>query len=230
MSAWICLLFRGEFGLYYVSSIKDGVGDSVGYFKYRISLGHHYKIYCKSVDGGREVPLDAMKMHECLGIQLNEKNETGVVITLGHKDAILHSYVSCSETKALVPPAKYANADIIEYPHPQQPFHGSKVLDIHMNRPPILLGGIDGSVVEWRGNVSTGLSLAICTLYDFLIFMCRKTGVNLMQYEILQFGSQSYGWSITLGLQHNEEADRFYMKMYLDAVGGYEGHLKGFKG
>lgn len=80
-----------------------------------------------------------------------------------------------------------------------------------------------GSVAITYGYNKVG---AVCTLYDYLCVMCRRTSTNLLQRETLQFGGHGLPWVVKLRLHHDKEADRYWTKMYMDAVGGYSGHLE----
>jgi len=63
-------------------------------------------------------------------------------------------------------------------------------------------------------------SVQYLSLYDFLILMCRLTGLNIMSYGTVRISCEGTLSDIEIMFHHGVEADRFFSKMYiLDALG-----------
>lgn len=209
----------------YVSKITDKLGNSLDNFKYKLSIGHSYDL--SFADTENSLDLMFVNTDECLGISEQEQTDTGVVVAMQLKEVLFHRYVGCSRTVNKTAPVPFESVDFVNYPHYSSDVsRGHGTLDIRMDYQQMALLGRDGSVVSYQGDWAREKVRGYCSLYDFVSYICRKTGVNLLKYELIQFGSKSLGWSVILWLTHNEESERFYTKMYMDIVGGYAGRLR----
>lgn len=91
-------------------------------------------------------------------------------------------------------------------------------LDVRMTSQSVSLCD---SVVIYDEAVYNDSASVVCTLYDFFVFVCRMSHVNIMKYKTIQFSSQVQGWVSTVKLTQTPESQRFFMKMWMDVVGDY---------
>lgn len=208
----------------YVSAILDGGGKAVDDFEYELMTGfggHQFIIR----DTEMKFDLDGVGAHigDCIGKGIITESNTGVVCKHTQKTASFHKYVNIADTRAGVCPFVYKEADVINFGglgHSILPRTGG-ILDIRMKHYNVFTFGECGSVVVME---SVGVPFkVICPLYDLFIYMCRETGINLMAYETIQFGSSRMIWQTNVRLIHNEESERFFTKMMLDVTGSYAG-------
>lgn len=99
---------------------------------------------------------------------------------------------------------------------------GAKVLDINTGHYGFYVYGKLGSVVE----VARGQNIRYMSLFELLIQLCVSTGVNIMSYDLVQLGSTDVPYSTKISFKHGVDADRFFMKMHLEA--GKYGEAKWF--
>lgn len=160
-----------------------------------------------------------------LGVGLDAPDRW-VMLTHTKKTALLHQYIDHVDGRVAEPPEGLTGADIgyfytMGYDTVVD-LENSKhdVLDIRLHDHQLSIFGPLGSIVYWHDSEFSagGYVRFVSTLYDFLIYMCRMAQRNLMQYHRIQFGSVSHEWRINLYFRHTVEAERFYMKMYLDAL------------
>lgn len=161
---------------------------------------------------------------ETLGVGLCPEDNTGYVVKHSIKTASLHQYLHTWKCQYSVKVHRLENADTLFY----KPLFGgtnkrSNVIEVQMADHKLSVFGTRGSVVRFMDSETTsmyvgGYSRATYTLYDFLILMCRSLKVNLMAYEYIRFMSKVHCWVVTLGLKHDVEADRFWTKMWMEAV------------
>lgn len=142
---------------------------------------------------------DYAPLEETVGVGISPVDGCWTFVTHDKKAAYLHRYIEVAETFTM-------------------PFD-------QMGEYSIIAFGCNRSVVLWTDKNFR----SICTVYDLLIYMCRATGENLLNENLVSFGNRSLGWILDITLSHTDEANRFYTKMWLDVVGNYEGHLKGYR-
>lgn len=178
----------------------DGIRKEVEYFNFfhsefiRVNGGFRYladAIHGFDFTTSKEVrwPINYEKI---LGLGVEPSTGRGVVVKHTAKTAQLHKYIEVLKSED-------SNED------------GYK----------LSVFGHGGSCVilqDWNGGYS-GYADSVFTLYDLLIFMCRKTKTNLMQSDTIHFGGKGLPWDVLLGLDHSAEADRFYTKMWIEACG-----------
>lgn len=90
------------------------------------------------------------------------------------------------------------------------------ILDIDLDYLRTGLFG-DGTIVGVKDNLFHGREM-LFSLYDFLVFICKQTHINLMQYSIVQFKNSTLSRYIQIWFKHSVEADRFFTKMLLDVI------------
>lgn len=136
------------------------------------------------------------------------------------KTAMLHEYVDCVLTKANNKPDIMRNNDVLFMPDGIFGFESGPymhdVLDIQMSESKVGLCGYQGGVVVYQSTTYESLR-DIYTLYDFLVLMCRLSGVNLFKYKKVYFCSMNLRWTCSVTLNHSIEAERFFTKMWIEA-------------
>lgn len=73
-----------------------------------------------------------------------------------------------------------------------------------------------GSVVSRSG--SLGVNPKLMTLYDLFGELCRESGLNLLQYHRIILSSVVRSRLTEIRLKHDDEAERFFTKMYMDVI------------
>lgn len=165
---------------------------------------------------------------EALGV--GEYKESYVAVLYNKKKALLHRYITWWESSEM-PPGKLEGSDIIFFP--EEAFDiartPAEALDIRMNFGRLHLSGYMGSVVVYDGDLGHSFGESICTLYDFLVHLCRHIGLNIMAYKRLQFSGVDFThkeWHAVIDLLHNAESERYFTKMWLDVIGDYKTGLE----
>lgn len=203
----------------YVSKIVNSKGVSVTSLVHFLGHKneHNYTIYVSDTDSCSVEVAD--NNVPCLGFVIDEANTRKLIVCHTKKTATLHRYVNMTEAVVGIPPFKYKKADLFSMKSRQAYVEpGNSVLDISISDDMIC---VYDSVAVWTG--ADGDIIAIEPLYDTLIRLCRRTGLNLMSYETIQIGNSSVPCRTTVRLLHTSEADVFYMKMLLEANGGCVG-------
>lgn len=206
----------------YVSSILNPSGHPVSAFEYPLGDGFSHQITVSDTESQAELGIDTSAGFDCIGRGLNFADATGVVVCHTKKTATLQRYVNVAEIRRGVYPLDFKDADIcvMEKHDFRLNSQTHAIISLLFGHDVILWFGQGGSVTSW--SKLNGTEKVILPLYDLLIILCRRTGINLMSYETIQLGSRSMLWQSTVRLLHTEEANRFYTKMYLDVVGNYE--------
>ena len=143
----------------------------------------------------------------------------GVVVKHSEKTATLHKYIKGIGTKSGAPAMLLLSADSCSiYDRNVSEtgrLHGRPTVAVNTYNTIFKVGGELGSVVVKQPG---GGSAEILTLYDTLGYVCSQIGLNLMTYNEIQLYSELYKYKTTIELEHSKEADRFFMKMFLDVM------------
>lgn len=158
-----------------------------------------------------------------VGIGCDGFSSHHIAVTHTQKSALLHKYIRVSSTKMGFPPRNPEPADVMVYPHNfvaniRDENVVPKKLDILMSVQTLSL---NDSVVVWEDVLIDNSGPIICTLYDFLIFLCRHMDLNIMKYKTVQFESRNQRWFSQIDFADTKEAERFFSKMWLDVKGHY---------
>lgn len=205
--------------MWYVSQIFSGFGNTpIDYcfcdvyesLGYSFSNKHLSEIVISSESGGNTERLklrDVMR-HDILGV--GSRKGSGLVS-------------ACCHTKKTVQFHKYV--------HPVE--SGSPDIDrrytIGFQGSSIACFGYLGGVVEYRSKFNS--QSIFLPLYDAFVALCRSTGKNLLESDMIIFENLSSHLSslpkstIYIKVSQTEEARRFYTKMMLDVVGKYRRDL-----
>ena len=189
--------------------------SSLGYLNYELT------ILVRDTETGEVEFLDPCECldDECFGFASVALADTCAAACHDDKTALLYKYVVSAET---VPERSQTldNADSCTLKENCLIVNqgiGSTVLDIRLVNDSILIEGNSGSVVSrqygWNGESK------VTSLYDFLGYLCRMLGINVMKYETIQlYKAGKVCHTSTIKLLHTQEADRYFTKMYLDVV------------
>lgn len=91
--------------------------------------------------------------------------------------------------------------------------HKSISINVMYNAPEII--GHLGSVVHYIKRVTPSGDL--CTLYDYLSYLCKATGKNLFSYRSIHLYSELCSISTIVKLSESAEAMRYFTKAYMDS-------------
>lgn len=120
------------------------------------------------------------------------------------KTALFQNYIKCIETCDW----RVKTLDICE----------GRVNVINTSFEWVSILGVGGSVVLRQKKQHDRPD--IYTLYDFLCSMCREHHDNLMSYDLVHFYSEYREYAYTIRFGKGESANRFFQRMYLDALMG----------
>lgn len=201
----------------FVDAILDKDGLEVDSLIYCLSVPCSYKILVQDSELGL---LPSYTGYDCIGRGLDFAGGNGVVVKHTIKTAMLHDYINIAETRVGVKPFNYKLADqYLVNKNYRYKKHGNYILDIRVPSGEIALLGESGSCVVWTKPDMGGVIL--CTLYDFLVFLCHISKMNVMKYETIQIGSRDRSFRSTIRLLHTPDANRYFTKMWVD-VGAVE--------
>lgn len=206
----------------YVSAVQDVHGNQIDGFEYPLSEELNSRITVSDTASPGKDYIDRSVGFDCIGRGINFADASGVVVRHTLKTATLQRYVNVAETRRGVYPLDFKDSDIcnVEKHELMLKSQSHSIISLLFGQDVIPVFGVGGSATSW--SKLNGLQKTLLPLYDLLIILCRRTGLNLMSYETIQLGSRSMLWQSTIRLLHTEEANRFYTKMYMDVVGNYE--------
>lgn len=205
----------------YVSDIKVN-GKPLGFAKwpwaqYTVTITTH------DIDTGATEEVSDFPIDDCYGFaRLYE----GTCFMARHTDRDAQLYKYIRSTKAYQGPPMlncdtdscsiYERADTSQFNMTDAP---SRVLQVYSKG--ILVGMLGPySSVVLVANKEDSL-FRIFSLYNFLISVCRSTGLNIMAYGAVCFFDDEVCRSTEIAFSHGDEADRFFLKMYMmEAFGG----------
>lgn len=152
------------------------------------------------------------------GVGISPYDKSGLCVSLEPKTVHIHEYINLAETGVFANPAVYRRADSWseEEGLVQDDTHNS-VFNIWTGDNLVCVCGEGGSVATLSNRVTNGFMLL--SLFDMLSLYCSKCDYNILRYETIQFCSARVPYRTILRLLHGVEADRYFMKMYLEAVG-----------
>ena len=208
----------------YISSIKGWAlergcvsGQSVRHVGFVEYLESHATV--KSLDGTIEKPYSYMD--DVIGVGRDIDGDALAIIHT-KKTAMLHQYID------------FVIAESNETKHPMEGYSFSEntvnvteygdSVEVEFYDHRVVTFGINGSIVRWENSIFSDDKCysALCTMYDFLIYMCRYLKRNLLQYRVIEFRNVYSSWSVEIRFLPTEEAKRFLTKMWIDCVSGYE--------
>lgn len=153
-----------------------------------------------------------------LGVGISPYDKSGLCVSMEQKSVMLHDYVNFAESGVFANPAQYRKADSwSEEEGLVQDDTRNSVFNIFTGDDMICVCGESGSVATLSNRVTNGFMLL--SLFDMLSLYCSKCDYNILRYETIQFCSARIPYRTVIRLLHGVDADRYFMKMYLEAVG-----------
>lgn len=210
----------------YISEICSQVEGVVPQYRYFMGVDDpNYSAVLTDLDTGESSSVDGKLIpyfNDVLGFSDHALPSEWVAIMNTSKTAMLHKYVRSCLTTYMSNVAEFSDVDIsILYAGGLSDntgvSGGRRNLVIDTINESIKVSGKLGSVCVREAHFS-GVS-SVHTLYEFLGMMCRETHLNMMSYETIQFYHRTQGYRTYVSLVHNQEADRFFTKMYFDVCG-----------
>lgn len=163
-------------------------------------------------DTGVETLSNRVETYQCLGVQclptgkIVVKHSRQAVQLFDHMDYIAYS----PEVGELYSVAdKYYITRKYEIPYSPEPHIWPLQLDCRDMY--VVVNGWGKSVVEVRD----GGGKSYTTLYDFLVKVCRHTGLNIMSWNKAVLFSHTTGFSLEMGFKHGGDHEKFFRKMLL---------------
>lgn len=218
----------------YLSSLKHGepdenlhVGD--GWLRERRSSGNFFSYMADNAiikDTGSCGSVDtAGKYKGVIGIGLDRDVNRHIAVVHTKKAALLYRYASILGVGKR--PHYLRNCAFVDFREKNIQLADRDSLDVQMQSQSL---NVYDTVLVWDEYIFNNQPTVVCTLYDFLIEMCRYFEANIMRYGVVQFGSVVQKWCVRLKFAQTPEAQRFYSKMWLDVCSDYTGMLKGAVG
>lgn len=200
----------------YISDIVTAGGHVDGLMY--VSLMQSGLVYVEVTDSGKdlceEFASDALHNVDCYGVSL----AGGVIVRHTAKTAALHRFVDSAWTVGINPEVDLYCNDYIEVATGVRSIGDHKSLVVNTFEEDIRIVGRQGSAVVRQSKVR-GTRDAM-TLYDALGYLCKELEVNLMSYDSVMFYSEMLCYEAKVSFVHNQEADRYFTKMYYDISGG----------
>lgn len=140
--------------------------------------------------------------------------EHGILVSYTTKEAMLHDYVSVADTVDSKPGFDFSGMDSASLASGTAVIAGEDTIAIDTYDMYIRISGERGSVVSWQSGSGTGYQYI--TLYEALGRVCRELGINLFSYKRIFLFSQRRNYFSQVDLVHNQESDRYFIKMFLD--------------
>lgn len=145
----------------------------------------------------------------------------GVVVRHSQKTASLHNHIVFAETTIGSGMGKYPGSDYCVILNNglysfSNGTDGHELLSINISDNSPEVAGLLGSVVKCVSKFAP--SYRLCTLYDYLGYLCRSSGLNIFSYQKLHLFSELRSVSTIIKFSESDEAKRFFMKMYLDVT------------
>lgn len=139
----------------------------------------------------------------------------GVVVKHSDKTAKLHRYIKSAVTRKGAPAMRLFGVDSYSIYDRGVIEKESNVVAVNTFNTIFRVGGELGSVAVKQDG---GGSAEVMPLYDALGYLISRIGLNLMLYDEIRLYSELYKYKTIIGLEHGAEADRFFMKMFLDVM------------
>lgn len=154
----------------------------------------------------------------CIGRGVSIHGHNVVAVCHNIKTAKLQDYVNMAETAVNCKPQSFRVRDYMKLSSGvvyNKATGNSKVLCVDTDTDVVKVVGESGSVVLRK--VLTVSRPNIMTLYDLFVDLCKSCKMNIMFYETIQLCSIKRGYETLIRLIHNQESERFFLKMYLEA-------------
>lgn len=171
----------------------------------------------KNMDTGVTEKISDFPIDDCYGFSPRQYNDNLFIVRHTKSASQLYKYIKFAKTYWEAPKIS-SDARVCylgeraKFEPPPDP--ATKTLAIDVGLTSIYLYEPCGSVVyvrNWRDNFLKYLSL-----YDFLIFLCKLTHLNIMSYRIVHIFSTGVVGETEIIFDHEVEgADRFFLKMYM---------------
>lgn len=180
-----------------------------------------FHVVVHDTETGKDTPIPGSVLDESDAIGYGERavyGNAGVVVHTA-KTARLHQYVKSVEVEIGSGEVNLVGIDSCVWS--RKSVTGIKrkthqILALDTLSESVLLSGCKGSVVMRQLGFLADISLV--TLYDLLCTVCRDLHFNVMLYDGVLFHSRQAHYISTLLLSQEQDAQRFFTKMYLDAM------------
>lgn len=210
-----CPLYYGVDIMQYVKCIEGSVKSK----QFDLFENNPVMVTVHDTDTGTEAETIANDILYEFIVGVGTANGFGVVVTHTTKTAMLHKHIAFAETTIGSGTGKYPRADycvlvdggLYSFANGSDD-HDTLSVNISDNAPEV--AGILGSIVRYIPRLTP--SARMCTLYDYLGYVCRSSGVNIFNYKTIHLYSELRCTSTVIKLAETDEAKRFFMKMYLD--------------
>ena len=152
------------------------------------------------------------KGQDTLGVGYDKVNSQYVAVCHTPKTALLHKYVDvCTRRRGNL------RGGFVTFGHRSTLTHdGDTCINVMFSFELLSICGLNGSVVCFSSRNFAADDLYM-TLYDFMLYVCRATKLNLMRYSVVKFNIGLLNKSIIIKLSNSKEAKRFFTKMWIDA-------------
>lgn len=196
----------------YVSKIVTPNGEVNSLFSYSRETLDHIVVY--DTKTGREEIFRYCDMHnsDCYGVVVGR----GLLVKHDLKTAFLYRFVRSVQTEGCKPSISLDYYDIVDIGQGLPMLDGHRKIAITTPDEDIRAIGRCGSVCVRQSVVTVSKSLV--TLYDLLGDMCRRTGINVLDYDEICFYSEKLFYVSRISLLHSHEANLFFTKMLWDSL------------
>lgn len=131
-----------------------------------------------------------------------------VAMALDYKRAKLHEYIKTAESITRCSVLAWDGVDKFTFGSERGIFNGSQELLVDTWKEAVK---IDGTLAVWNNGTRE-----IYPIYDILGMLCCRLGVNVMNYSYIKLYSSEGRYKTVIELDKSDDAQRFYMKMYMD--------------
>ena len=205
----------------YISKIETARDGRVASYMYRTWLDDSQLAITvhDTVTGEDKIAYhrNIMKL-EPVGFGENVTFDACGLVTHDIKTSSLYRYIYKSESQGGIVGLGFDASDMIEMgENGELDFlwvEGKKNIIINTGHDIFNVRGKHGSVVTKF--FATESRIECYNLYNFLAMMCQRFKVNLLRYHNIWFYSKNGNYTLTVGLKHTPEAERFFTKMYMD--------------
>lgn len=201
----------------YVSDIKVN-GKSVDYAIW--PCVSNMVVTTQNMDTGVSEEVSDFPIDDCYGFSSKQRGDNYFIVHHTARAAQLYKYIKWVKTYSGIP-ARSSDVDFYflgshaNFDKPQNAAARALEIDCYIKK--IEFCEPFGSVVGMRCEDHFKCS----SLYDFLIWLCGSTDLNIMSYGAVLFCNRHYNYNnAEIIFDHGAEADRFFIKMYLEALGG----------
>lgn len=208
----------------YVSYIDYGWGDPFGFAQYPVGVAVDGRVTVTDSDGSVEtVELVNLRGTSYIGSGFSKLGKSGYLARHNDKTAQLYRHVVSADTVLGAPEFEVSGEDLVVVC--EEGLVGAKdnggagrFVAINTTNEYIEVMGYKGSVVTRSEELDD--KPQVFTLYGMLGKLCRWSRVNLMTYEHIRVYSPGRRYETKIVLSQTPEAQRYFMKMFLDVMSG----------